>query len=95
MGKRLEAQIKQQARYYRKRITKHLKNPYECPQCLTPDSLKIRKIKETADSNKWLCTCGRCGLKKIIVLPKVYEPVDVYAKLCEVVRGNVVEQTKN
>lgn len=86
MGKKLDAQIKQQSRYYWKRRKEPFRNPYDCPACYASGILRIKRIKQDADSNVWLCVCTGCELKKVIVLPKIYELIDVYTKLCDELR---------
>ncbi len=90
MGKRLEAQIKQQARYYHKKAKEPYKGPYDCPVCFLPKSLNLKKLEETGTTITWIAICDKCNLFQKITLPKSLGEIDLYNKISDKVRGGKI-----
>lgn len=91
MGKRLDAQLKQESRMRHKNALIPYKGPYDCPRCFTPKTLNVRKKGETAKTIDWLVFCDKCSLFQVITLPKAMEQIDLINKLTDMVRRNEIK----
>ena len=88
MGKKLDAQIKQQTRFYRKRIADRYKGPWDCPACFKPKALTLRKHDSHDGVVTWVAICNSCNLFKKFDLPINLTEIDAHSKIMDLVRSN-------
>ena len=86
MGKKLDAQIKQQRVYHRNKRLEAYKSPFDCPKCSEPQGLRIDKYKSEDKSNFWFAKCSGCGMNKSIEMSKSCVVIDAYNIVCDLIR---------
>jgi len=94
MGRRhLEEDIKRQGARWYKQQKQRVSNPFMCPNCAAK-TIFINKIKTKPNGDViWLAVCSKdCPIKYTITMPPAYQEIDVYNKVCELIR---VEKEKN
>ena len=86
MGKKLDAQIKQQKVYHRNKRLEAYKSPFDCPKCSAPQQLRINKYKSEDKTNFWFAKCGVCGMNKSIEMLNLYVEIDAYNIVCDLIK---------
>ena len=86
MGKKLDAQIKQQKVYHRNKRMEAYKSPFDCPKCSAPQELRIDKYKSEDKLNFWFAKCSGCGMNKSIEMSKPCREIDAYNIVCDLIR---------
>ena len=85
MGKKLDAQIKQQKVYHRNKRLENYKSPFDCPKCDSPQNLRIETYKKEPKLNYWLAKCGNCDLMMTFETGKVEQVIDVLTRVCDII----------